>query len=141
MNDSELSGDQGDKKGKIASRSNHQRLLAIDILNSLVKASQKNKELLACLAKNLDVISNVLVNVVNFADSWQQKKVKKTIMALNVYTKTGKVLAQSDLMEQYQSAYVKGANQIIKAVEAACEKDKTMGNLKGTIKGLTYYAK
>lgn len=91
--------------------------------------------------KNLEVISNVLVNVVNFADSWQQKKVKKTIMALNIYTKIGKVLAQSDLMEQYQASYVKGSNQIIKAIEAACEKDKAMGNLKGTIKGLLHYAK
>jgi len=39
LGDSEMSGADGEKKDKTISRSNHQRLLAIEIFNSLVKAS------------------------------------------------------------------------------------------------------
>jgi hypothetical protein len=58
-----------DKKKQ--SRSNHQRLLAIEIFNSLVKSSQKNSNLLKALGQNLDLITQVSITVLQTSDSWQ----------------------------------------------------------------------
>jgi len=72
--DSEMSGVDSahhEKKSSTEARSNHQRLLAIEILNSMVRASAKNEGLLIALTKNLDIISRVLVTVVKTSDSWQ----------------------------------------------------------------------
>lgn len=74
------------------SRSNHQRLLAIEIFNTLVKSAQKNKELAASLSSNLGLITDVLVTLVKTSDTWQQKKVKKTMLALGIFTKLAKTL-------------------------------------------------
>ena len=58
--DSEVSGHETEKSG---ARSQHQRLLAIEIFNSLVKAAQKNPELLKVLGQNLELITSVLITV------------------------------------------------------------------------------
>ena len=72
--DSEVSGAGSEgaaiSKDKTSSRSNHQRLLAIEIFNSLVKSSHKNSELLNCLESNIELISGVLVSVLKSSDSW-----------------------------------------------------------------------
>ena len=133
--DSEASGADGDKKDKTVSRSNHQRLLAIDIFNSLVKASFKNQALLKAVGSNLDLITSVLLIVLKSSDSWQQKKVKKTMSALNIFTKAAKaIMSNKDLNSKYSAQIQKNGVQIIKAIENECEKDKTMSNLKGKIK-------
>jgi len=70
--DSELSvGGGDDKANKLQARSNHQRLLAIEIFNSLVKSSQKNAQLMLALSNSIDLISGVLVTLLKTSDSWQ----------------------------------------------------------------------
>ena len=74
--DSEMSAEDGDsgKKsspGKTASRSNHQRIQAIEIFNSLVKAGQKNHKLLQGLAEHLELITSVVLSMLKSADTWQ----------------------------------------------------------------------
>jgi hypothetical protein len=94
--DSEVSGSDfvGEKNGttKLQSRSNHQRLMAIEIFNSLVKSASKNEDLLKSLESSIQIISDVLVTIVKTSDTWQQKKVKKTMLALGIYTKLGKTV-------------------------------------------------
>lgn len=141
--DSELSGAEGEKDtAKTSARSNHQRLLAIDIFNSLVKASQKNHALLKSIASYLDLITSVLLIVLKTSDSWQQKKVKKTMSALNIFTKMSKtILADKSLNTKYASSIQKNGVKIIKGIEGECEKDKTMSNLKGKIKEIEHIIK
>ena len=119
--------------GEEKARSQHQRMLAIEIFSSLVKASQKNQELLSVLAKDLDLITSVLLTVVQTSDSWQQKKVKKTMVTLNIFTKLAKNITMSSKIENKSSVERNGA-LIIKQIEKECEKDKSMSNLKGKIK-------
>ena len=103
--DSDLSGVDGEKKDKTTSRSNHQRLLAIEIFNSLVKASQKNQALLKAIGSNLELITSVLLIVLKSSDTWQQKKVKKTMSALNIFTKAAKtIMNNKDLNTKYSAA-------------------------------------
>merc|ERR1712086_1176278 len=110
-------------------------LLAIDIFNSLVKASQKNHALLKSTASYLDLITSVLLIVLKSSDSWQQKKVKKTMSALNIFTKMSKtILADKEISAKYSASIQKNGAKIIKGIEGECERDKTMSNLKGKIK-------
>ena len=53
--------------------------------------------------------------------------------ALNVYTKLGKALIASEGNKK-AAVFTKGGAQMIQAIEAECEKDKSMSNLKGKIK-------
>tara|TARA_B110000285_G_C14773239_1_gene445006 strand:+ start:103 stop:486 length:384 start_codon:yes stop_codon:yes gene_type:complete len=93
LKESEHSGAEAEKEGgKSTARSNHQRLLAIEIFNSLVKASQKNTQLLKTLSRHLDLISSTILVVLRTSDTWPQKKVKKTMLALNIFTKLTKTI-------------------------------------------------
>jgi len=136
--DSEMSGLEEEKgqsnSRQLNSRSNHQRLQAIEIFTCLVKASQSNKHLLAALAAQLDLIGQVMVIIVKSADSWGQKKVKKTMLALGVFTRLIKTLSMSKSKDKYQTKIEQNASVLVKAIEAACEKDKSMSNLKGKVK-------
>jgi len=88
-------GIEANAEKKKQSRSNHQRLLAIEIFNALVRASQKNTDLLKVLGNNLELITSVSITVLQTSDSWQQKKVKKTMLTLNIFTKLSKNLLMS----------------------------------------------
>jgi hypothetical protein len=124
--DSEVSASDfaGEKGTKLQARSNHQRLQAIEIFNSLVKSAQKNSDLLKCLENNTKLISDVLVTVVKTSDTWKVKKVKKTMLALGIYTKLGKTAVLSGQMTgSFQQTYEAGGLQLIKAIEGECEKD------------------
>ena len=59
-------------------------------------------------------------------------------MALNIYTKLGKAIQQGDKKAKHQAVYEKGGLQLIKAIEAECNRDKTMSNLKGKIKEIQH---
>ena len=122
----------GEKKAGGA-RSNHQRLLAVEIFGSLVKAAGKNPELEAALFSNITLISGVLTQVLKSSDQWAQKKVKKTMLVLGVFTKLGKAIGSSDKAAAKEE-YRRCAAQMIKAIEAECEKDKALSNLKGKVK-------
>ena len=119
---------------KTSSRSSHQRLLAIEIFNSLVKSSMKNPELLVTLGQNTDLISGVLIQIVHQSQTFGQKKVKKTMLALNIYTKLGKALKSGQNMTKYHKDYIQNGLKISKAIEKECEVDKAMSNLKGKVK-------
>lgn len=133
--ESELSNNGSDftpeKGSKTISRSNHQRLLAIEIFNTLVKSAQKNKDLAASLSSNLGLITDVLVTIVKTSDTWQQKKVKKTMLALGIFTKLAKTLRQQD---KVVFALNENGAKLIKAIEMETNKDPAMSNLKGKIK-------
>lgn len=135
LKESELSGAEPEKENKTNARSNHQRLLAIEIFNSLVKASQKNTELLKTLSRHLDLISSTILVVLRTSDTWPQKKVKKTMLALNIFTKLTKtIVLNGDFKAKFSNQVQQNGVKIIKAIEEECEKDKTMSNLKGKIK-------
>ena len=135
LKESELSGSEPEKENKTNARSNHQRLLAIEIFNSLVKASQKNTELLKTLSRHLDLISSTILVVLRTSDTWPQKKVKKTMLALNIFTKLTKtIVLNGDFKAKFSNQVQQNGVKIIKAIEEECEKDKTMSNLKGKIK-------
>mmetsp|Transcript_18132 Transcript_18132/g.30976 ORF Transcript_18132/g.30976 Transcript_18132/m.30976 type:complete len:332 (-) Transcript_18132:50-1045(-) len=142
--DSEMSNAEngGAKSGKSQdkSRSNNQRLKAFEIFSSLVKQAQKNPQLLKMLAQNIDLISQVIVLVVRTSDSFQQKKSKKTMLCVNIFTKLGKtvVLSKDALDPKLKAETLRKLGEhgvrVIKQIEAECEKDKNMSNLKGKIK-------
>lgn len=66
------SGDSGShNQNKDISRSNHQRLLAIEIFLQLIRTGQTtNPSVLTTLGDNFELISQVLVVVIKTADSW-----------------------------------------------------------------------
>ena len=135
LKESEHSGAEAEKEGKSTARSNHQRLLANEIFNSLVKASQKNTQLLKTLSRHLDLISSTILVDLRTSDTWPQKKVKKTMLALNIFTKLTKtIVLNGDFKAKFSNQVQTNGAKIIKAIEEECEKDKTMSNLKGKIK-------
>lgn len=73
----------------------------------------------------------MIVKVIETADSWKNKKVKKTIQGVNLFTKATKILVHSSKGAEVVNKVNKCGMLIIKAIEEACEKDKTMSNLKG----------
>jgi len=100
-----------------------------------VKGAQKNPELLKCLESHIGLISEVLVTIVKTSDSWQQKKVKKTMLALAIFTKLGKTALNSETKNaKFTAAFEKGGVALMKAIEDECIKDSSMSNLKGKIK-------
>jgi hypothetical protein len=107
-----------EEKNKSNARSNHQRLLAIEIFNSLVKASQKNTELLKTLARHMDLISSTILVVLRTSDTWPQKKVKKTMLALNIFTKLSKTIVMNgDFKAKFSNQVHQNGAKIIKAIE------------------------
>jgi hypothetical protein len=56
------------------SRGNHQRLQAVEIFGSLIRAST-SPESQDLLAKELELMTSVIVKVIQTADSWEKKKV------------------------------------------------------------------
>jgi hypothetical protein len=130
-NGSDFTPEKGDKGNKSGARSNHQRLMAIEIFNTLVKSAHKNESLAMSLSENTSLITDVLVTVVKTSDSWQQKKVKKTMLALGIFTKLAK--ATKDAKNAAKSIGENGA-KLIKAIEHETNRDTAMSNLKGKIK-------
>ena len=61
------------------SRNNHSRLQAVELLSLIVKEAQKNEEAQKKLIENFSLITQVIVKVVETAETWQKQKVKKTI--------------------------------------------------------------
>lgn len=108
--------------------------MAFEIFSSMVKSSAKNEQLLKALQSHLLLISDVLCTVVKTSDSWQQKKVKKTMQALGVFTKLGKTAATSTHKSAtFNRDFEKAGLQLIKAIEDEVKKDVSMSNLKGKI--------
>lgn len=60
------------------SRSNHQRLQAVELLNHLIKDCRQHASSRKLLTANIELIAQVIVSTVDTADSWKNKKVTKT---------------------------------------------------------------
>ncbi len=99
----------------------------------LIKESVQHEQSRALLIKNLELISNVIAKVIETSDSWKNKKVKKTMQVVGLYTKAAKIIVHKGNAQGLNAVQQSGA-QLIKAIEKECEKDKTMSNLKGRIK-------
>ena len=112
------------------SRSQHQRLQAIELMQSLIKATEKDAKAAKQLASNIGLLTSVIHKVVDTNETWQNKKVKKTGIAVNLFVKAAKILVKG---KEKESVVMEGA-RLIKSLEAAIEKDKTMSNLKGKVK-------
>lgn len=131
--------EEGKKEGKSAAgaggRSNHQRLMAIELYQILIKVAMKDSKAKQKLADNLELLSGVVCKVVETSDSWIQKKVKKTGMCVGLFVKAAKTLVSNDVAIEFDRNIISQAGaKLIKAIETATEADKTMSNLKGKSK-------
>lgn len=91
------------------------------------------------LASNFTLLAAVIGKVVQTADSWAAKKVKKTGLCVGLYAKAARVLLSStndDDEDQIDAKSIveEAGVKLIKELEQATEKDKSMSNLKGKIK-------
>ena len=104
----------------------------------MIRVSQKDEVAKAALAKNFALLTAVICKVVSQAEGWVQKKVKKTGLCVGLYAKAAKVLASNDIAvafdEDVKKLTEESGVKLIKAIEAAIEKDKTMSNLNGKVK-------
>lgn len=82
----------------------------------------------------MELISTVIIKVVENSDSWKNKKVKKTIQVVNLFVKAARILVHPKNEAVNKDLIRKEGALIIKAIEKECEKDKSMSNLKGKIK-------
>ena len=108
------------------SRSNHQRLQAMEMFAFLIKAS-KSAEAKQMIEKNLALTTSVIIRVVQKSDSWQKKKTAKTTQCVNIFTKAAKAIGSGPLIAE------QGA-KLLKELEKVCAEDKSMANLKGKVK-------
>jgi hypothetical protein len=59
------------------------------------------------------------------------------MLTLNIFTKLAKTLVLSKSESKHSSSIALNGKLIIKEIEAQCEKDKSMSNLKGKVKEIT----
>ena len=86
------------------------------------------------LAKNLELLVAAICKVIQTADSWSSKKVKKTGLAVGLYAKAAKTLSHKDSELNMGKTISETGVKLIKQIETAIEKDNTMSNLKGKVK-------
>jgi len=126
-----------DKTSK-GSRSNHQRIQAIELYQLLIRVAQKDAAAKTILAKNFALLAGVIGKVINSAETWENKKVKKTGLCVGLYAKAAKVLLSNevavDFEEDVKKLISEAGVKLVSELEAAIEKDKTMSNMKGKIK-------
>jgi hypothetical protein len=117
------------------SRSNHQRLQAVELLNHLIKDCRQHASSRKLLVSHIELISQVIVSTVDTADSWKNKKVTKTSQVVNLFVNAARTIVKSgdSSSKDKDKVRIQGA-LIVKAIEKACEKDKSMSNLKGKLK-------
>ena len=74
--------------------------------------------------------------MIQSADSWAAKKVKKTGLCVGLYAKGARALLSggSESIEGAKAIVEEAGVKLIKELEQATEKDKSMSNLKGKIK-------
>ena len=88
------------------------------------------------LGQNLALLSAVIVKVIQTAESWQSKKVKKTGQCVGLFIKAAKTIYQdkSEESDEFRQVVVDQGAKLCKEMETACDKDKAMSNLKGKVK-------
>jgi len=78
----------------------------------------------------------VITKVIEQSDQWQNKKVKKSILTVNLFLKSAKILLHSPEHATCKDSLSRSGVVLMKALEKVCEKDKSMGNLKNKVKEL-----
>lgn len=127
--------DDDEEEDGDGSRSNHQRLQAVELFGFLIKESLNSEQARKALQANLQLISTVIIKVIETADSWKNKKVKKTQAVANLFVKAARTLLNPRGQGDCDKELIrKEGSLIIRAIEKECEKDKQMANLKGKIK-------
>ena len=91
------------------------------------------------MAQNLNLLASVTIKVVQTANKWQNKKVKKTGLCVNLFVKAAK-LTLKDKNSNHEEVVKEGA-RIVTALQTATEADQTMSNLKGKIKEIQFLCK
>ena len=87
------------------------------------------------LTANIELISQVITRSVETSDSWKNKKVTKTSQVVNLFVKAARIIIKSTDASSKEKEKVRTQGAlIVRAIEKACEKDKSMSNLKGKIK-------
>jgi hypothetical protein len=125
---------QEDDSGS-GSRSNHQRLQAVELLGHLIKDCTQHGSSRKLLSANIDLISQVITSTVETSDSWKNKKVTKTSQVVNLFVKAARIIIKSTDASSKDKEKVRTQGAlIVRSIEKACEKDKSMSNLKGKIK-------
>ena len=132
--------DDGEKENAgEGSRNNRQRLQAIELYQLLIRVAQKDRAAKELLASNFALLGAVIGKVVQTSDSWASKKVKKTGLCVGLYAKAAKALllnpdSGAQFAEDPKKTVEEAGLKLIKELETATEKDKSMSNLKGKIK-------
>jgi len=116
-----------DKEQGGSSKSTFQRMQAVDLLSHLIKVSGKEQEDL--IAGQMDALTECVVKIVDHAENWQSKKVKKCVQCVGLFTKSAKLIASG-----HPGKVQENGARILKAIERACERDKGMCNLKSKVK-------
>lgn len=98
----------------------------------MIKECNQHETSRALLLSSIPTIASVVVRTVQTADSWKNKKVSKTIQVVNLYIKAARILIHKN--PQAVETLRQQGLLIVKALEAECEKDKAMSNLKGKVK-------
>ena len=88
---------------------------------SLIKASEKDKKAIKLMAQNLNLLTSVTIKVIQTANTWQNKKVKKTGLCVNLFVKAAKLILK-DKSANYEEVIKEGA-RLVTALQVAIEAD------------------
>jgi hypothetical protein len=88
---------------------------------SLIKASEKDKKAIKLMAQNLNLLTSVTIKVIQTANTWQNKKVKKTGLCVNLFVKAAKLILK-DKSANNEEVIKEGA-RLVTALQVAIEAD------------------
>ena len=88
---------------------------------SLIKASEKDKKAIKLMTQNLNLLTSVTIKVIQTANTWQNKKVKKTGLCVNLFVKAAKLILK-DKSANYEEVIKEGA-RLVTALQVAIEAD------------------
>ena len=91
------------------------------------------------MADNLQLIGSTLGTLVKTCEAWKDKRVQKTGQALGIYTKLSKTIVMKKYCGEevkYRPRLESSSLKLQQSIMAACEKDKSLSNLKGKAKEL-----
>jgi hypothetical protein len=86
---------------------------------SLIKASEKDKKAIKLMAQNLNLLTSVTIKVIQTANTWQNKKVKKTGLCVNLFVKAAKLILK-DKSANNEEVIKEGA-RLVTALQVAIE--------------------
>jgi len=104
----------------------------------LVKVARTDAAAKKKLADSFELLAGVICKVIESAETWQQKKVKKTGLCVSLFAKAAKALLSAevgvDVGKDVKKMIAETGAKLVRQIDQAIEKDKTMSNLKGKSK-------